>query len=190
MEKIKPVSKGIGFDLIDLQDPLLKNRNDRTKRLIHHPDDKIIHKPDWPVSDFWLFWTAKEAIYKCLPIEDTFKPKTLSVAIQQKKARVIFESPSCCKGHFELTEGNLLAICHDDKIKTVGWYLKKMERPSDATFYQPILLQYFKSRYGLKLTVAYDDYKLPYLINENKGEQIRFSLSHHHQYFGFAYSFD
>ena len=48
-----------GIDLIDLNDPLLRERGENALRLITHEDDEL---PD--SLGFWYLWTAKEAVFK------------------------------------------------------------------------------------------------------------------------------
>lgn len=72
----------IGVDIVDLTDPLLKKRNSRALGLISHPQDSC----PFATSDeelFWLYWTAKEAIFKAyrLPggLPKAFSPKSIPV---------------------------------------------------------------------------------------------------------------
>lgn len=64
----------IGIDVVDLADPLLKNRADAF-RLISHPDDS-------PALVFWQSWSAKEAVFKVQRQKKPFAPKTIPIQLQ------------------------------------------------------------------------------------------------------------
>lgn len=170
----------VGFDLIDLSDPLLKNRSERALRLIQHSEDSVDSSLQFP---FWYLWTAKEASYKCLPIIDYFKPITLPISANQN----FFECFLGCYGIYIAKNGCLLAICSSIKEVKLGHYIEKTNSPSLRSSYEPIIKKYFLKKYALDVDVCRDHYQIPYLKDKKSGIMIDFSLSHHHQYFGFAY---
>jgi phosphopantetheinyl transferase len=170
----------IGFDLIDLSDPLLKNRSERALKLIQHPNDLFDPSIE---NSFWYLWTAKEASYKCLPIYDHFKPITLAISANQKS----FECLLGCFGNYYFINGCLIATCITIRNLKIGYYIEKITKPSERSTYEPIIKNYFRKNYTFEIDVCRDQYQIPYLKEKKRGIIIDFSLSHHHQYFGFAY---
>ena len=115
----------IGVDIVDLTDPLLKKRNSRALGLISHPHDSC----PFATSDeelFWLYWTAKEAIFKAyrlpgeLPV--AFSPKSIAVAYHTfEDGKMYFESNGTppATGYTQLAKEHLLSVATLGAIASV-----------------------------------------------------------------------
>ena len=70
----------LGIDIVDLKDPSFKERSDRTIDLIKNSEDVHIDHPHL----FWLFWSAKEAIFKCRREPINFSPSKIPVKVKNE----------------------------------------------------------------------------------------------------------
>jgi phosphopantetheinyl transferase (holo-ACP synthase) len=162
----------IGIDIIDLSDPLLRTRNQRTMNMILHPED--CH----PTSrqTFWLLWTSKEAIYKAHRTTSPFRPKTIKVAISEvNRGHFIFNSD---RYHGEIFENKhfILAICTQNIF------------PRFSVYYHPSLMNSQIIREKLRPLIAPNQQlvssnRIPSLMPSGRPT----SISHHGRYGAFAF---
>jgi len=156
----------IGIDIIDLQDPLLKNRTG-SDRFILHPEDRIIR-------DFWDYWTAKEAIFKCQRKTGPFKPKDIPINFLSDKK---FDSEGW-RGTVISTEDYCLSLAG-----VVGEHCIFNRETSDSS--QEIrnkITRWFLEEHHIETSVISDAQGLP-ILSHNESP---ISITHHGRFMAFA----
>ena len=93
-----------GVDIIDLNDPLLQKRGDRSLDLIRNPQDTPIDHPLY----FWLLWTAKEAAYKSVRGTAPFSPKNMVIQLHHTENDLSFDWNNT-SGKFEIKDDYVFA---------------------------------------------------------------------------------
>ncbi len=157
----------IGIDIIDLQDPLLKNRTG-TARFILHPDEV-------PDRDFWDYWTAKEAIFKCQRNKGPFMPKNIPINFVSDKN---FHSKGW-KGTVISTPNYCLSIAGDSIDHQI--FNCDTRNPSDEIRIK--ISKWFFDELAIQTKVISDANGLPVLSHNHSPV----SLSHHGRFMTFAY---
>ena len=95
----------LGIDIVDLHDPKIRDRSERSMKLIQHEDDQLIDHP----HIFWLLWSAKEAIFKCEREPKNFSPTSISVQLADKEEGISFTTERF-DGKVIITDEYILAI--------------------------------------------------------------------------------
>lgn len=162
----------IGIDIIDLSDPQLKKRTERTFRLIEHSADR------YPVHDlaFWLLWTAKEAIFKCQRQPITFSPSQIPVQIKEKQAHVYTFQSGIILGQTLINPQLILSICGNQSLPEFRVFYHKQAATKEFVRVK-IEQELMKDQY-----LGADELGLPIIQPEQK----TLSISHHHRYAAFA----
>lgn len=161
----------IGVDIVDLTDPLLKKRNSRAIGLISHPHDSC----PFATSDeelFWLYWTAKEAVFKSFRLPEIFSPKSIPVAYHTfEDGKMYFESNSTppATGYTELAKDHLFSLATLGAIASV-----QVSRFALDTAGHSLEL---RSKFD-KLIVS-GAHGLPEVVIDGARQPV--SLSHHHR---------
>ena len=102
----------IGIDVVDLTDPLLKPRSKNHLRFISHPKDRNPFASKLSdAENFWLFWSAKECIFKCYRKDITFDPKSIAVSVT--------ENP--LDNHYKFTTGKISGTVEMDIARVVAY---------------------------------------------------------------------
>lgn len=97
----------IGIDIVDLKDPLFHYRDERAFRLIKHPEESICDHH----NAFWLYWTAKEAVFKQYRKRIHFKPKHYKISISSNHNKIMFRS-EIGLGEYVISDEYILAIAY------------------------------------------------------------------------------
>lgn len=165
----------IGIDLVNLRDPRLKNRDERSLRLISHPEDLYPESPNC----FWWLWTAKEAVFKAQRIPNrSFAPKSIPIQIQISSEKILFRSQDF-KGEIIEQEDLIIAICGKASIE-VYWQYNR-QNTSNASVDVRNQIDMYLSAIGCQLTVNTDTSGLPAISGD-----IPVAISHHAGYTAFA----
>lgn len=167
----------IGIDLVNLQDPLLKQRDDRALRLISNPND---HCPEHPLK-FWLLWTAKEAIFKVHRQNQPFSPTAISVQITFDFDEILFSSKDI-SGKIIIESHLVIAICSINGV-TPAYQVQKTEDPNLSLAVRIAIQQYFLNKHAQTVTVEQDTDDLPILSPLN----LPVSFTHHSGFVGFCW---
>ncbi len=157
----------IGIDIIDLQDPLLKNRTG-SDRFILHPEDRI-------VRDFWDYWTAKEAIFKCQRKPGPFKPKDIPINFVSDN---YFHSEGW-KGAVISTENYCLSMAG----AATDHFIFTKETPNPSAEIRSKISKWFLEEHQIKTAIVPDANGLPSL-SHNKSPV---SITHHGRFMAFAF---
>ncbi len=163
----------VGIDLVDLSDPNLKARSDRTIPLISHPED-VFEK-----NQFWLLWTAKEAIFKSYRTNRRFDPKQIPVLIDPNA--LTFHSGKIM-GKFVISENVIMAIAHHREVNPIFKIYRRRLKFGESDDVRNQLAAHCKREFGWDITIGIDADGLPIILSQN----LIVSFTHHHNYIGFA----
>jgi hypothetical protein len=166
----------LGIDIIDLSDPLLKERNNRTLELIKSSNDHLIEHS----NIFWLLWSAKEAVFKCKREPLVFDPKSIAVTLKSEADQVSFQSGKI-EGSIVQTAEYILAIC-SDKFSNLSFEVYKEENKSLTNQLRLHIDEFFK-KHNLEIEIGSDDLNLPILLPSMEP----ISITHHGKFGAFAY---
>ncbi|MEQ9466210.1 MAG: 4'-phosphopantetheinyl transferase superfamily protein [Ekhidna sp.] len=165
----------LGIDIVDLEDPKLRERDDRSLDLIRNKEDILIDHP----NQFWLLWSAKEAIFKCKREPINYSPSKIPIKLKKEDDHITFESDGI-KGEIHDAKDYILAICGDlDKID-YQIFTKKNSNWSEGIRF--MVIDFFREK-GLDYHIGSDDLNLP--VIEPARELI--SITHHGRYGAVAF---
>ncbi|XOV93978.1 MAG: 4'-phosphopantetheinyl transferase superfamily protein [Bacteroidota bacterium] len=158
----------IAIDLIDLYDPLLKNR-DTSLRFITHPNDSNN-------LNFWPLWAAKEAAFKLQRTKQPFRPKTINIQFDSENT---FQYHGL-KGNIYQSEDWVISTLGDQKIEYVTF---DVETDDPSTEIRKKIKEWFFENHQINTFVSSDKSGLP-ILNHN---QSPISITHHGRFMAFAY---
>lgn len=164
----------LGIDIVDLHDPVLKERDERSLRFIKHPADTVIEHD----QIYWLLWSAKEAVFKCLREANNYSPTSIPVIMEETDGKIIFTS-NHLEGEINITSDYILAICSDN-LKKIQFEIIKATSTVDSDSLRKEINDYFKE---LNVQIGSDDLNLPILLPSEDP----ISISHHRNYGAFAF---
>lgn len=170
----------VGIDVVDLHDPLFKKRSLDQLRFISNPADSVLDLED-PALHFWVFWSAKEAIFKCQRQDTRFDPKSIPVSFQfQKSDRWTFNSGEI-SGYVQTCPSHILAICFLGENQPVYHVQKRRTTNAFLEVRTNIKTHWLKHEHK-RITIG-AHHKMP--IIEETGDPV--SFSHHGRFVAFAY---
>lgn len=181
----------IGIDVVDLKDPTLKPRDRSHLRFISHRNENHNKFPE-KISDsqvYWIYWAAKEAVYKFHRLEDTFDPKLIEIQIQSvtfgPEVEITFKSDHAV-GKVWIDDAKAIAIAYGLKSQPPIWELFDISnsKSSESAVLRELSVQYLSSNH--ELSVNFLDSKIPTLMDEKSKKTYAASLSHHKRYGAFA----
>lgn len=168
----------IGIDLVDLNDPLLNKREERSLNLILNTQDKLINH----TNIFWVLWAAKEAVYKCHRKAIQFSPKSIPIQLKKEGNQIKFRSNSI-SGKIEVEKNYILALCTTERIDEALFEVFRSSNTMNGLTIRQEISGYFESL-GHKYAVGSDQLNLPVLLPFKE----LISITHHHHMGAFAYS--
>ncbi|WP_258103517.1 4'-phosphopantetheinyl transferase superfamily protein [Marinoscillum sp. MHG1-6] len=169
----------IGIDVVDHSDPLLRPRNERSFRLISHPSDQHDATITTDLENlFWLYWAAKEAIYKANRLPIRFAPKQIPVSITQKNGSISILSNDI-QGFIDQNNRSTLCICWNKAISSTPWYqlFESIEKDQSLEVRKQLIL--FLMEKGIEGEMSKDWKGLP-VVNYN-GKAHLTTFTHHHK---------
>ncbi len=181
----------IGIDVVDLKDPLLKPRNRSHLRFINHRNEHLGKFPK-KITDneiYWIYWAAKEAVFKFYRMEETFDPKQIEIQILS----VSFGQEIQVKYKSEHTDGNIwlnhsciVAIAHGPEAKNVVWQLFDISKAqgTDSEILRSLASRYLYNHHLLNTQFIGEG--IPSLLETRSEQTLPVSLSHHNRYGAFA----
>ena len=165
----------LGIDIVDLKDPKLRERDDRSLDLIKNAGDELIDHP----NPFWLLWSAKEAVFKCRREPINYSPSKIPIKLRKEGENIVFESDEL-KGEIHSTDEYILALCGDLDQIDYQVFTKKNSNWSEGIRF--MVIDFFREK-GLDYHIGSDDLNLP--VIEPARELI--SITHHGRYGAVAF---
>ena len=166
----------LGIDIVDLTDPLLKERTDRTVKMIKNSKDVHIEHPHL----FWILWSAKEAVFKCKREPLNFAPSNIPIQIRKEGGSVLFNSGDI-EGKIEITEDYIIAICGD--LEEIGFQVFNKPDENWSEGIRKMIIDFFKEK-GYDFQIGSDDLNLPTILPAAS----EISISHHNRFGVVAFS--
>lgn len=166
----------LGIDIVDLSDPQIQKRNQRTLKLVLNPEDQTIEHP----LLFWILWSAKEAVFKCYREALNFSPTQISIKLAEIDGEISFTSKEF-SGKIIISNSNILAICSDD-LNAIEYEILETEKIGTGSMVKEHIATYFKEK-DLDVVIGSDDLNLPVI----EPGSVPISISHHHHWSAFAY---
>ena len=166
----------IGIDIVDLQDPQLKDRTNRSLRFIVNSDDELIEHP----HIYWLLWAAKEAVFKCKRETINFTPKHITIKLSEASGKVTFTS-DILSGKIHMYDSCLMAIC-SDQLDDYDFETFQCQEICNSDSVRKAIIRFFEQT-NVEAILSSDDLNLPILMPYNAP----ISLSHHYHWSAFAY---
>ena len=166
----------LGIDIVDLKDPLLKERDDRSLQKIKNEEDTTIkHK-----QLFWLLWSAKEAVFKFYREPLNFSPTNIPIQLKEDDGKISFKSNQA-EGIITVTPEYILALCGN--LEDLDYHIFEKKDNDWSHGIRKMILEYFKGK-GKEYQIGSDDLNLPVI----HPPQSVISISHHGRYGAVAYS--
>lgn len=171
----------IGVDIVDLDDPLLRKRSEKEMRFISHPKDTssagILSGITCGII-FWMFWAAKEAVFKSHRLQRPFAPKQIRIALKSFRNNVWeFEGKWWQKtqGRILVENNQVFALATVSGIEHARYAKYGLRSASPSEEVRRLFTNELPARYNL----ISDSYNLPLLAHNTS--QLPVSFSHHHR---------
>ncbi|MEP1094366.1 MAG: 4'-phosphopantetheinyl transferase superfamily protein [Cyclobacteriaceae bacterium] len=163
----------IGIDIVDLTDPLFRERTSRSLDLISGENDRLIDHPNL----FWLLWSAKEAVFKTKREIKSFAPRDIPISLRKEGSKIKFESDGI-EGEILVSEKNIFSIAGDNQAFEYSVVNEKSNNWS--TTIRKRITTHFSEK-GIAASVTKSG-RLPML-----NDRLPISISHHGEFAAFAY---
>ncbi len=168
----------LGIDIVDLKDPLLKERTERTVKMIQSKKDVHIEHPHL----FWILWSAKEAVFKCRREPLNFAPANIPIKIRKEGDSILFNSGDI-EGKVEITEDYIISISGD--LEEIGFQIFNKPDENWSEGIRKMIIDFFKEK-GYEFQIGSDDLNLPVILPAES----EISISHHGRFGVVAFSHD
>jgi phosphopantetheinyl transferase (holo-ACP synthase) len=172
----------IGIDIVDHRDSLLRKRDERAFRLIRHPADTYDFHGMSIENLFWLFWAAKESIYKAKRQLIRFDPKKIQVSLIYSENKYRFESDEI-KGEVFQKPKYTLAICGKMDLERTMYEIFESNTNDQSLQIRAQMINHIESKTGFTAENDVDQSGLPTVRFNNKSHLATFT--HHHQLMGY-----
>ncbi|MFT4738374.1 MAG: hypothetical protein ACJAZM_001106 [Cyclobacteriaceae bacterium] len=166
----------IGIDVIDLEDELMAERDQRASLLIKHPNDS---KLDHPLA-FWLLWTAKEALFKCQRTDTRYRPTDIPIILNTTGLIENGFRSEREVGYWEVFGDHIIAVAHPANLQLHVACIKDSTCPEWSKKVRDHLGDLLAKQ---SLSVGASKQGLP-IVKESKAP---ITLSHHRRFAAFAY---
>jgi phosphopantetheinyl transferase (holo-ACP synthase) len=179
----------IGNDIIDLQLAKRQSNWERKgfleKQFTDEEQNSILNSKN-PFLQVWLFWSMKEAAYKCFTQKHKkrfFAPKKFICKMVSKTLGYIKIGHEVYFSTSLITDNYIHTIASNTNEVNVNFNLFFIDAKSDQTkFLNNKLITIFSEVDAIKK----DELGIPFLYNQQKKLPISISISHHGNYGGFA----
>lgn len=172
----------VGIDIVDHSDKLLRKRDSRAFRLISHKEDNHDLNESSLEDLFWLYWAAKESIYKCNRKLVRFDPKQIPIRIRKKQGEIIFTS-GIMNGTLIQNKHYTLAVCAINSLSDTYHHIYRYSTKNESETVRSMMVDTLANRYAISAKVGKDSEGLP-LVHFNNSTHLA-TFTHHHTYLGF-----
>lgn len=164
----------IGIDIVDLSDPLFRERTSRSLDLIASENDQFIDHPKL----FWLLWSAKEAVFKSRREITSFAPKNIPIVLTKEGSKIKFESDDI-KGEIWVDKKYILSIAGEN-TEPIEFSIVNESSENWSSTIRKRIKTHFSER-GISASINKSG-SLP-MIND----RLPISITHHGEFAAFAY---
>ena len=176
----------IGNDVVDLE--LAKTQSNWQRKgflekQFSETEIRAIEKTQNPFELVWLFWSMKEAAYKCYIQTDKkrfFAPKKFKCFITSKNEGFVQYLEHTFKIQYQLTKEYIHSWVVKEGIVQKSFYINKIKKQSTTTN------QNLLNNFTLETDIKKDEFGVPYLSKENQKLPVFISTAHHGNYGAYA----
>ena len=172
----------IGNDVVDLE--LAKTQSNWQRKgflekQFSETEIRAIEKTQNPFELVWLFWSMKEAAYKCYIQTDKkrfFAPKKFKCFITSKNEGFVQYLEHTFKIQYQLTKEYIHSWVVKEGIVQKSFYINNIKKQSTTTN------QNLLNNFTLETDIKKDEFGVPYLSKENQKLPVFISTAHHGNY--------
>lgn len=173
----------VGIDIVDHSDPLLRTRDERAFRLIRHPEDVNTSPPADIEMNFWLFWAAKESVFKNHRDLKRFDPKVIPIQIMKQEGRYHFHSDKV-RGTITQNHDFTLSVCTAlSSLDQTYYQFFNFLGEDQSLKIRELTSRYLSDTTDSEVKISSDDSGLPIAIFDSHPHKLTFT--HHYRYMGF-----
>lgn len=181
----------IGNDIVDLNLAKTQSNWQRKgfleKQFTDFEINEIVNSAN-PFLKVWLFWSMKEATYKCFVQKHQkrfFAPKKFSCKIVSETKGIVEIDSEKYYINYLISNNYIESIAKEDKVKKMVSKLYLVDKNDSST---KIIDDKLLSFFGDDTQLQKNDLGIPYLTQNNKKLDVSVSKSHHGSYGGFAFT--
>jgi phosphopantetheinyl transferase (holo-ACP synthase) len=179
----------IGNDIVDLQLALIQSNWQRLgflEKQFTEQEQRIILNSENPFLQVWLFWSMKEAAYKCYTQhykKRFFAPKKFACNMTSKTTGFIKIDTEVYFSSSRITESYIHTIASKRKQLNVTFNLFFIDKNLNQSSYvnKQLISSFSEANYVMK-----NEFGVPFLYSKQKKIPVSISTSHHGNYGGFA----
>lgn len=179
----------IGNDLIDLQ--LAKSQSNWQRKGFlekQFTDTEIVEilSSENPFLQVWLFWSMKEAAYKCYIQEFQkrfFAPKKFVCSMISKNAGIVSVEN---QRYFSKSEISTFFIHTIAKKKEDEIYASELFLMDEKANQTQLVHQKIDAKFPQKVTIQKNEFGIPFLYQKDKKLALSLSISHHGKFGAFV----
>lgn len=172
----------IGIDIVDHRDPLLRKRDERAFRLIRHEHDSHIGIDIPEEHLFWLYWAAKESVYKAKRQLRRFDPKLIQVALFKNENDFHFTSANI-SGKISQNSKYTLSVCSEIALDATLYEAFESSKKDQSKEIRSLMIQTLELSLKCDAKNTIDEMGLPAVLINNKLHPATFT--HHYHMMGF-----
>lgn len=179
----------IGNDVVDLNlaktESNWKRKGFLEKQFTDFEIDKILNSEN-PFITVWLFWSMKEAAYKCYVQEHKkrfFAPKKIACEMISESEGIVNIQSNIYSINCLISNNYIHSFAsksNDKKMVTKLFFINKKKYKTKITN------QNLLSNFSDDVQLQKNELGVPYLVYQQKKLQISISISHHGNYGGYA----
>jgi phosphopantetheinyl transferase (holo-ACP synthase) len=181
----------IGNDIIDLNLAKTESNWQRKgfleKQFTDFEIKEILNSKN-PFLKVWLFWSMKEAVYKCYTQEwqkRFFAPKKFSCKIVSNSGGVVFFEDQKYSVNYFISDFYIHSVAFKKKPKKMVSELFFVEKKEDQT---KIINQNLLNHFSDETVLCKNEFGIPYIYQNNKKLAVSVSKTHHGNYGAFAFT--
>ncbi len=170
----------IGVDIIDHEDSLLRKRDERSFRLIRNERDHHSESDLNQEQLFWLYWVAKEAIYKAKRERVRFDPKKIEVKLVREESGWAFISENI-QGILEQNSLFTFGICAVEgcDMRTLNYDIFDCSQMDQSASVRNQMVLSLQEKGKKEVSMTKDAKELPVVLYD--GEPHLATFTHHHR---------
>ncbi|TXD52817.1 MULTISPECIES: 4'-phosphopantetheinyl transferase superfamily protein [unclassified Polaribacter] len=181
----------VGNDIVDLNLAKIQSNWQRKgflEKLFTDAEQNEIVNSENPFLQVWLFWSMKEAAYKCYTQEwqrRFFGPKKFVCETITKSEGVVEFDHQKYSVNYQISDNYVHSIAFKKESKEMVSELFLIDKNDCKT---KITNQNLLAYFGFKTELYKNEFGIPYLYQNNQKLPVSISTSHHGNYGGFAFT--
>ncbi|MGK0412338.1 MAG: phosphopantetheinyl transferase (holo-ACP synthase) [Polaribacter sp.] len=181
----------IGNDIVDLDLAKTKSNWQRKgflEKQFTEEEQKEILNSENPFLQVWLFWSMKEAAYKCHTQKwhkRVFSPKKITCKTVSKLKGVVEIERTKYSINYLISDNYIHSVAFENTCEKMVAELFFIDKNDSQT---KITNQNLLSHFSSEIELHKNEFGIPYLYQNNQKLPISISTSHHGNYGAFAFT--